>query len=117
MLKIAALLILITSLAHSYLGERYLFSRLFKVRDLPPLLGDSDFLKATLRFTWHITTVTWLGIGAVLALDASPSSFFLLMVSAISLICAGLAIYFTRGKHLSWLPLLTVSLICVLETF
>ena len=46
----AAVLAVLLSLAHSYLGERYILMRLFRRDDLPKLLGGTDFTTRTLRF-------------------------------------------------------------------
>ncbi|MDL5030425.1 hypothetical protein QRD43_00790 [Pelomonas sp. APW6] len=59
LLTLATLLILLTGLAHSWLGERYLLRRLFKRDDLPAVLGSTAFTTGTLRFVWHLLTVVW----------------------------------------------------------
>ena len=65
MLIAAASLAFLIGLAHSYLGERYILIRLFR-RELPRLFGSDDFTKQTLRFVWHLTTVSWWGLAAIL---------------------------------------------------
>jgi hypothetical protein len=55
MLLAAATLTCLLALAHSYLGERYILTRLFRRDDLPRLLGGTGFTKRTLRFAWHLT--------------------------------------------------------------
>lgn len=55
MLYLAALLVLATGIAHSYLGERYILIRLFRRSDLPKLFGGTAFTVGTLRFAWHLT--------------------------------------------------------------
>src|SRR3990170_5805876 len=71
-LYVAAFLIAGVSLAHSYLGERYILIRLFRRNDLPKLFGSSEFTVRTLRFAWHITSIAWLGLAAILLLLAHP---------------------------------------------
>lgn len=53
----AAIAIYVTGIAHSYLGERYILTRLFRRDDLPRLFGGTAFTTATLRFAWHLTTI------------------------------------------------------------
>jgi hypothetical protein len=64
----AAVLLVAIGAAHSYLGERYILIRLFRLfrRDLPKLFGSDWFTKRTLRFAWHITTVMFWGFAALL---------------------------------------------------
>ena len=70
---IAAVLAFAIGLAHSYLGERYLLTRLLRRPDaLPPLFGRVESTARTLRFAWHLTTIAWFGLGAVLLVIASP---------------------------------------------
>ncbi len=57
LLYLAAFLLMVVSFAHSYLGERFILSRLFKRDNLPKILGSDDFTKRTLRFAWHLTSV------------------------------------------------------------
>src|SRR5918998_4826783 len=67
----AAALAVAIGLAHSWLGERYILTRLFRRQDLPHLFGSDDFTKRTLRFAWHLTTVAWFGAAAILLILAS----------------------------------------------
>lgn len=114
MLLLAATLIFITGLAHSYLGERYLLMRLFKREDLPKLFGSTAFTVGTLRFAWHMTTLAWWGFALLLFFAAQGGltrDQVLLVIAGTSLMSAGLPIYFTRGKHLSWVVFLAVGLL------
>lgn len=112
MLLLAALLIFATGLAHSYLGERYLLTRLFRRDNLPKLLGSTDFTIGTLRFAWHITTLAWWAFAALLVLAAQgplSQALVLQVIGWTALASALLPIVFTRGRHLSWLVLLAVA--------
>ena len=114
MLLVAALLIFLTGCAHSYLGERYILIRLFKRGGLPELLGGTEFTKGTLRFAWHITTVAWWAIALLLvfAYRGSLSTTSVLQVIACAaLASAALPIFFTRGRHLSWIVFLLVAVL------
>ncbi|WP_339723076.1 hypothetical protein [uncultured Paraglaciecola sp.] len=115
MLAAAAIILLITAIAHSYLGERYILIRLFSRNKLPELMGGDEFTKSTLRFAWHITSITWLGIAAVLYFDNYHSALFLYSIAAISLFSAAMAAFFTKGKHLSWVAFLSVSVLSYLS--
>jgi hypothetical protein len=112
MLYTAAALIVATGLAHSYLGERYILMRLFKREDLPKLFGSAEFTIGTLRFAWHLTTVAWWGLAYLVFLAAGPAlspRSVLQAVAVVSLVSAAFPIYFTRGRHLSWVVFLAVS--------
>ena len=65
-LLVAATLLAVTAAAHSVLGERYILVRLFRRDDLPRLFGSDAFTKRTLRFAWHLTTIAWFGLAAIL---------------------------------------------------
>jgi hypothetical protein len=105
MLLLAAALLFLTGLAHSYLGERYILGRLFKRGGLPKLFGGTEFTQGTLRFAWHITTIAWWAIALLLLLAHGGSlsvTNVLHVIAATALASAVLPIVFTRGKHLSW---------------
>jgi hypothetical protein len=107
-LSLAAALLVVIGLAHSYLGERYILVRLFR-RDLPALFGDDRFTKRTLRFAWHVTTVAWWGLAALLAsgLDAPRTS--LRIIAATFLLTGVVALAWSRGRHLSWVVFLAIA--------
>jgi hypothetical protein len=106
--------LLITGVAHSYLGERYILGRLAKRDNLPKLLGSTAFTMGTLRFVWHLTTVAW-GALAYLLLSADagplPRDQVLGVIGATSLVSAVFPLYFTRGKHLSWVVFVAVGIL------
>jgi hypothetical protein len=118
MLFVAAFLIGALGIAHSILGERYIIGWLLR-HDLPRLFGGTEFAAGTIRFAWHITTVLALGLAVMLtlfALDASRSA----VVGSIGftlIACGVLPIYFTRGRHLSWIVFFTAGFLCVLSAF
>src|SRR5690554_3064801 len=118
MLFVAALLIGALGIVHSVLGERYLIRWLLR-HDLPKLLGDTGFAAGTIRFAWHMTTVMALGLAALLALLAvdAPQSALVATIGYTLIACGVLPIYFTRGRHLSWLVLFVVGGLCLLSAF
>ena len=50
MILLAAVLMFVTGIAHSWLGERYTLIRLFKTGGLPKIFGSTAFTTGTLRF-------------------------------------------------------------------
>ena len=113
----AAVIVLGVGIAHSWLGERYVLSRLLRRDDLPKLLGGDWFMKRVLRFAWHLTSVAWWGLGAVLLAIAlaGPASVppVLGVVSATFLIHAAVTAASSRGKHLAWIAFLVIGLLAL----
>jgi hypothetical protein len=102
--------------AHSYLGERYILTRLLRRDNLPKLFGGDAFTKQTLRFAWHLTTLAWWGFAALLVLiarDALTNASAAWVLAAVFLPSAVLTAGFTRGRHLAWIVFLLVGLIAV----
>ncbi len=118
MLFAAAILAFCIGLVHSYLGERFILIRLFKRDAIPHLFGSDAFTKGTLRFAWHLTTVAWWGFAVILLLlnESASSKEILNVIAAVFLISAILAAVFTRGRHLSWIVFLTISILTLLTS-
>ncbi len=113
MFYFAAFLIFVVGIAHSYLGERYILLRLFRRGNLPELFGGTEFTKSTLRFAWHITTVAWFGFAILLFYLAAGQITIKIVgniVGAIFLVHFLIAIIASKGKHLSWIAFLGISL-------
>ncbi|EIZ0685693.1 hypothetical protein ACEV9Z_22110 [Vibrio parahaemolyticus] len=119
-LYIAAFLLIAVSFAHSYLGERYILSRLFKRDNLPKLFGSDDFTKRTLRFAWHLTSISWVGFAGIVVALAQPE-LNKFMVAQIVSITFGvhfvIALFSSKGKHLSWIPFGVVSILVLVVTY
>src|SRR5690606_22940158 len=123
LLYFAAVLAVALGAADSFLGERYILTRLFRRSDLPKLFGSSELTTRTLRFAWHITTVAWFGFAALLVHagrgDLTVSG--MLQIIGLTFVASGiLPLFFTRGKHLSWLVLFVIggiALWCAAEQF
>ena len=116
LLNVAACLLVILGLAHSWLGERYLLRRLFRRSDeLPKLQGSTDFTKNTLRFTWHLTTLMAFGFALMLAQMAAHASApaMAAMLGAMLIVSSLLPLFFTRGRHLSWVGLFAAGALCL----
>ena len=109
----AALLILALGLVHSVLGERYILIRLFRRNDLPRLFGSDLFTRRTLRFAWHLTTVVWFGIAALLVQLARGAALTTPEVGAIlavtSIASALVTLVGSRGRHPAWAVFLAIG--------
>jgi len=111
-LAVAALLAVLIGVLHSYLGERYLLIRLFRRENLPRLFGGDDFTKRTLRFAWHITSIAWFGLAAILLLLARQEGRPLAISRAVAgtfLVSALVAAAGSRGRHYSWVVFLAIA--------
>nr|WP_047042962.1 hypothetical protein [Vibrio mexicanus] len=120
LLYLAAFLLVLVSIAHSYLGERFLLSKLFEQRHWPKVLGSDGFAKRTLRFAWHLTSVTCLGFAAILVVLTQPQVSKLLISQIIATTFAFhfvISLLASRGKHLSWILFGTVTFLVVLNTY
>lgn len=118
MLATAAVLTVGIGIAHSWLGERYLLVRLLRRTDLPPLFGDDRFTRATLRFAWHLTTVAWWGLAAVLVFlsgavrGVSVAHGVLLSIAATFAVSAVVTATVSRGRHLAWVVFAAIAALC-----
>jgi len=116
----AATLAISIGVVHSALGERYIIGRLLRREDLPKLFGDDSFTRQTLRFGWHLVTIAWFGLAAVLLVlsGAFPtlrvSDGVVFAIALTFLANAILALIFTRGRHLSWIVFAAISALCLL---
>lgn len=113
----AAVLIAALGIAHSILGEKYII-RWLLAHDLPRILGGASFTAGTIRFAWHITTVLFLGLAAVLVALAlgAGSATIVFVIGCTFIVSAALPIWFTRGRHLSWVVLLAAGALCLAAT-
>ena len=116
LLLVAGLLSALIGIAHSVLGEKLVLGPLFDRGDVPKLLGSTAFARRTLRFTWHLTTVLLLGIGAiVMVLSLSPldpRSAWMLQVLAVTFaMCSLLSLIGARAKHFSWWVFLVIAVL------
>ncbi|WP_374337645.1 hypothetical protein [Leeia sp.] len=116
---LAAVVILLIGVAHSWLGERYLLQRLARLDNLPRLYGGTAYTMTLLRFAWHITTLAWLGLAGVLVLLARPT-FSPEQIGRVVGLCFllqfAVSLWGSRGKHLSWLGFLLVGVLALLAS-
>ncbi len=118
-LYFAASLIVAVGVAHSYLGERYILTRLAQRDDLPKLFGSAEMTVRTLRLVWHVLSVAWLGFATILVLlvppPAAPRTVGL-VIGCTFLVHFLVALAGSRGKHLSWPVFLAIGLIAIYAT-
>lgn len=91
--------------AHSWLGETRLLGPLLAER--AGMLARSRFAGKTLRWAWHLTTLAWCGLGAILAaLALSPPGHRIEAVAvamAVTFLATAVAIALSsRGRHFAW---------------
>ncbi len=106
MLVAAIFLLIIMGVAHSYLGERYILIRLAQRENLPEVLRGADFTIGTLRFVWHLITLVWGALAYLVYVaghGAMSNDQVLTVIGATSLVSAAFPLYFTRGRHVSWI--------------
>jgi hypothetical protein len=119
-LLVASVLIALLGLVHSWLGERFILIRLFRRADLPRLFGSDVFTRRTLRFAWHLTTVVWLGIAALLLRLGAPAPVAVAEVGQVLALTAAasalVSLVGSRGRHPAWLVFLTVAVLIWLGT-
>ncbi len=115
----AAFLIVVVGVAHSWLGERYIISRILRRDNLPNLFGNDSFTRQTLRFAWHLTTVAWFGLASVLVVLSGAlsgirvSDGVVFAIAQTFVVSAVLALILTRGRHLSWVVFSIVAALCL----
>jgi hypothetical protein len=100
LIYIAAFLTVAIAITHSVLGERHILIRLFRKTNLPA------FVRSTLRFAWHITSIAWCGFGVILVLLARGDvhgETLRWVIGATFATSAVVALAASRGRHLSWL--------------
>jgi len=111
----AGSLIALMGLSHSYYGEKKILIPLFLKDGLPPLMGNREMARLIVRFTWHLSTLFMLGIAAILFHYATiPRAEIHDQVLEILRItfsaCFLLILFGIRGRYLSWVPFLLISL-------
>jgi hypothetical protein len=121
MLIVAALLLFAVGLMHSVLGGRRLINPILRRADLPVILGSLANTRVTLLVGWHLLTLFWWLLAAVLvALALTPqwAAQVLLFGLAFSTGLTGvLALILSKGRHRSWVFFLPISVIAALAGF
>ena len=109
-LGLAAALAFAVGVAHSYLGERFILTRLFRRADLPALFGTDVFTKRTLRLAWHLTSIAWCGAAALFwVLGRGSVRHAVQVLSVTFLVSAIVTVVGSRGRHLAWLVFAAIA--------
>jgi len=111
----AALLIAVTAM-HSILGELRLIQPILRLENLPVILGSRQNTRATIRFAWHITSLFWLGLAALLVrlqMSTIDLAAWLLWGVTIAFALSGAAaLIASRGRHMSWVFFFPIAVLC-----
>jgi hypothetical protein len=103
---VAAGITTLIALLHSYFGERNIMSRLPAGSGLPKLRGSIEYTRSILRWAWHLTSIAWLALAALLlAITRLPlqARGELGAIIASCLALSGLVcLLTTRGRHVAW---------------
>lgn len=90
---------------HSVLGERLLLQPLFRTQAFSGLALGARFSARTFRFAWHLTSLSWVAVGALLLWPAE-----LVPIVALLAIGSGAAVAVaSRGQHLAWPVFLLIA--------
>ena len=111
---IAGSLAILLAVAHSYVGERRVVGPVLARSDLPSLWSSLSLMRRTLRFAWHLTSVAWLGAGALLLFLAGRlaepgARIGVRILAATFLASAIVAVVESRGRHPAWLICLAIA--------
>jgi hypothetical protein len=117
LLYLSALLFVVLGVAHSYLGERYILTRLFRVPGLPSLSGSVRYMQRILRLAWHVTSVAWFGLAGIIVLIAQQqltARGVSTVIGITSLASFVVVLVGSRGKHVAaWLMFLIAGTVTV----
>lgn len=98
--SLCVVVLLVLAVLHSLLGERKLLRPLFTA-GLPQgaLPLGRAFTERTLRFTWHLLSVAWVSLAALVARGDER---VLTVVGTMLLASGALALVVSRGRHFAW---------------
>ena len=113
-LATAAVLTVVIGIVHSWLGELRIIMPLVAGPNRAPLMENSAFARKIVRFAWHITSLTWWGIAAILAAFATGplaghDRFVLMAIVAIFTLSGLVSIVISRGRHVGWPLFLAIA--------
>jgi len=105
MLFAAALLTFAVGLAHTVLGEKFILMRTPE---------QATFKARILRFAWHLTTIAWWGVGAMLVLASRgllTTSNTLRVIAATMAVTGAVILVSSRGRHFAWPVFLAIAIL------
>jgi hypothetical protein len=112
-LAIAALLSATLAFAHSWLGERLILQPILGLQDLPRLRGSRRGMQKIVRFAWHLTSLYFLAIAAILfyysrgTIDATV----IRVIAITNFLSAILTAAVSRGRHYAWIVFLAIGIL------
>ncbi len=118
-LVLAALLIATACVTHSTLGELRLIGPLLAPEVRRGLLEESALARQVLRLSWHLTSVAWFGLAAVLVAEAAARPSHLgdtvaSLVAATFFVTGLTTLLASRGRLLVWPLFLAIAVLCAL---
>tara|TARA_R110000868_G_scaffold691_28_gene5056 strand:- start:1041 stop:1412 length:372 start_codon:yes stop_codon:yes gene_type:complete len=113
MLLLAAGLTLCVGMYHSVAGEIRVIRPLLASSALPLLGPGLWYTRALIRTAWHLTTLTWFGVAAIMVIiqnAPAPEHRSILWTIAGVFTASGLAaLILSRGRHPAWMGFLPVA--------
>jgi hypothetical protein len=105
-LLVAAGITIFIAAAHSYLGEKRIFPRLLSRDDPPTLGGSATLMRSIVRWAWHLTSLAWVALAAILIALLTDPPHLRQSVGAIVATYLGIGAIVTfattRGRHIAW---------------
>ncbi len=91
---------------HSWLGERLLIGPLLAVEPWPAVPIGRTLGRRTLRFAWHLTSIAWLGLAALM-LGGADAPLVPAVVAGVLLVSGFATLAVSRGRHFAWVLFFT----------
>ena len=119
----AAIITALICLVHSVLGELWLIGPLLKSPlnieshfNSPKEFQKESFIKGTIRLAWHITSILGLCLSLLLwqASVRGYETIHLYLIASTFFVGTLMSLFWTRGKHLSWLAFLASGILILL---
>jgi hypothetical protein len=112
-LAIAGVLAALLAITHSWLGEKWIIQPVLAIDNMPALFGSQRGMKKILRFAWHLTSVFFLGMAAVLLHYSvlGKDRHVLFIIAVTYLLSAVMTLAVSRGRHYAWAMFLTIGLL------
>lgn len=110
----AAALAFLIGAVHSVLGEIRVLRPLLAPERRQGLLAKQETLRRVLRVSWHLVTLAWWGIAAIIAAIAvtpadAHGTMVLIIVSLLFSVMGVVALVASRGRHLSWIVFFAIA--------
>ena len=113
MLIAAAVLLIVMSVFHTVVGERYVLGPINAADNLPTMWDSRVYTFRTIQATWHLVSALWLGLAVYLiAIAVAPESAVTVSLVTFGVLFAALAIVplvWDSGKHKSYIPFALIS--------